>query len=40
MVERVWVLCNMGFKSDIVTEDWRIVVTVILYKVKCERMTV
>ena len=32
MVDWIWKLCNMTFKSGVVTEDWRSVVIVPLYK--------
>ena len=37
VVEWIWRLCNMAFKSGVVHEDWRSAVIVPLYKGKGER---
>ena len=34
----IWRLCNMGFESGVVSEDWKSVVIVPLYKSKGERI--
>ena len=34
----IWTLCNMAFESGVVTEDWRSLVIVPLYKGKGERI--
>ena len=37
MVDWIWRLCNIGFESSGVPENWRSVVIVPLYKGKGER---
>ena len=37
VVDWIWRLCNMIYKSGVVLEDWRSVVIVLLYKGKGER---
>ena len=37
MVDWIWRICNIAFKSGVVTEDWRPAVIVPLYKGKVER---
>ena len=37
VVDWIWRLCNMAFKSGVVPEDWRYTVIVPLYKGKGER---
>ena len=37
VVDWIWRLCNMAFKSSVVSEDWRSAVIVPMYKGKGER---